>query len=131
VTVYRKTFGFWSLSIARFDCSLEQRLVLGHSPTMIQSSGYLLTTGSLVLLLSLVATAFRLRGAHTARPSVGNEYRISSRNSDTQCIASERPVGPEADSYHDGPVAIQKGRDTVCRALEVPDDVVKTVTKRP
>jgi hypothetical protein len=88
--------------------------VLGHSPTMIQSSRYLLTTGSLVLLLSLVATngyvsvpAFRLRGAHTARPSVGNVYRISSRNSDTQCIASERPVGPEADSNHDGPVAIQ------------------------
>jgi hypothetical protein len=109
---------------------------------MIRSSRYLPTTGSFVLLLSLVVTnsyvgfpAFRHRSGSTVCLNDQDTYRFSNRNDGAQCLASESPFGPGADSNDNDPIAIQKGRalglwKSVCRALKVPDDVVTAVTER-
>jgi hypothetical protein len=60
---------------------------------------------------------------------------FSNRNDCTSCVASEYPFGSDTDSHDEDPVVSQQGRalalwDTVCRELNVPEDVMKTVTER-
>jgi hypothetical protein len=61
--------------------------------------------------------------------------RVQALSNRNHFMPSKRPFEPDMDSNGDDPVTIQKGRvlalwSTICRAIQVPEDVVNTITKR-